>query len=433
MSCSRKIHIFANFLKYLIAFILFGISILISNDVLDQYASKATSFKQYEEELTNTKSISIVVELWPLKKMDYPTSVPYQSYERWELGKDFTLSFGIATYRTAHEIIPLKEDVRDYKLSHNSIGLIRFEKLITTWGNSFKISANVVKTKPPYRAFLQVLFSNEIANESIPSVDITVSSEENSYGKTMSDWIDGKTILITKVQGFYWTEIQPRKTIMMKSQSKCSDVGYYSCFQSELIKQNFDHCPRRCFSISTFGNATPICKTVEEFQCSHEITKMVKKNSKCLPACRQINYNTETHFQEDLDHPDAKRNVTIAYRFWKPTMKVEEEFLVHDFVGMLASIGGTLGLFIGFSFLGGTSFLLNKMESSVEKHFMKKKTGVKEPKMIMVEPFNIHGNANMKYEIVLARIEQVESKMMVLDNLVQILKGEKENARFNKK
>ena len=123
MSCySRKIRILANFLKHLIAFILFGISILISNDVLDQYASKATSFKQYEEELTNTKSISIVVELWPLKKMDYPTSVPYQSYERWELGKDFTLSFGIATYRTAHEIIPLKEDVRDYELSHNAIG-----------------------------------------------------------------------------------------------------------------------------------------------------------------------------------------------------------------------------------------------------------------------------------------------------------------------
>ena len=418
MSCSRKIHIFANFLKYLIAFILFGISILISNDVLDQYASKATSFKQYEEELTNTKSISIVVELWPLKKMDYPTSVPYQSYERWELGKDFTLSFGIATYRTAHEIIPLKEDVRDYKLSHNAIGLIRFEKLITTWGNSFKISANIVNTKPPYRAFLQVVFSDKVANESIPSVDITISSEENSYGKTMSDWKDGKTIVISKAQGFYWLEIQPRKTIMMTSQSKCSDVGYYSCFHSELVKQNYDHCPRRCFSISTIGNAMPICKTVEEFQCSHEITKTVKKNSKCLPACHQINYDTETFFQEDLEKPDAKRNVTISYRFWKPTMKVEEEFLVHDFVGMVASIGGTLGLFIGFSFLGGTTFLLNKMENSLEKHFMKKKTGIKKQKIIMVEPFNIQGNAGINHEDVLTRMIQVESKMFALENLV---------------
>ena len=104
-------------------------------------------------------------------------------------------------------------------------------------------------------------------------------------------------------------------------------------------------------------------------------------------------------------------------------MKVEEEFLVHDFVGMVASIGGTLGLFIGFSFLGGTTFLLNKMENSLEKHFMKKKTGIKKQKIIMVEPFNIQGNAGINHEDVLTRMIQVESKMFALENLV--LRGEK--------
>ena len=47
-------------------------------------------------------------------------------------------------------------------------------------------------------------------------------------------------------------------------------------------------------------------------------------------------------------------------------MKVSEEYLIYDFIGVVASIGGTLGLFIGFSFSNVISFIVKVM-----KDFMK--------------------------------------------------------------
>ena len=39
--------------------------------------------------------------------------------------------------------------------------------------------------------------------------------------------------------------------------------------------------------------------------------------------------------------------------FWLegPKFKVEEEYLVYNFSGIVGTVGGSLGLFIGFSFL----------------------------------------------------------------------------------
>ena len=337
--------------KYLISFcfiirctitlVLLIISILLSKDVLDQYASKATSFKQYEQDITPNESITVVLGFWPLKRMDYSESMPYQLYEQWKMEKDFNLTFGVTYYRTPQEELSLQENVDGLKINHSSIGNVKFNKLFTKWGDYYKISANLIHVKSPFRAFLHLNFHESIADEEIPTVDIRLSSEESSYGMTMNDWIDAKNIALNKVQGFRIIELQPKKVIKMKSQSKCSDLGFYNCFHSELMKQDFGDCPRRCYSISTYGNATPICKTIDEFKCSHRITQSLKDDSKCSPACTQINFETEFDYQEDLEKPDANRKITLSYKIASPKMKIEEEFLIHDFVGMLGSIGGT--------------------------------------------------------------------------------------------
>ena len=257
--------------------------------------------------------------------------------------KDFSLTFGLTNYRTAEEMITLKDNITSYQMSHHSIGKVHFEKLVTKWGDCYKISTNLIKLKAPLRAFLNVNFHERVSDEDIPSVEITVVSEENSYGITMYDYQDGKRVIFNKVKGFLWTGFQPTKVKKMKSLGNCSPKGFYDCFHENLLEQNYNHCPRKCYSVTTYENATPICETVEDFQCSHQITQSVKENSTCLPACNQIDFNMDYEYQEGLEDPNAKRNVTFAYKISNPKMKVEEEYLVHDFVGMLGSIGGTLG------------------------------------------------------------------------------------------
>ena len=49
-------------------------------------------------------------------------------------------------------------------------------------------------------------------------------------------------------------------------------------------------------------------------------------------------------------------------------MKVSEEHLIYDFIAVVASIGGTLGLFIGFSFSDVTSFLVKLIKGFTVNH-----------------------------------------------------------------
>ena len=69
-------------------------------------------------------------------------------------------------------------------------------------------------------------------------------------------------------------------------------------------------------------------------------------------------------------------------------MKVEEEFLIHDFVAMLSSIGGTLGMCIGFSFVGLTSFVLGHVQNLIGNFLGKRSNfeiGAIDSKVIKVE------------------------------------------------
>ena len=236
MGLTNRLKVLHLLLKYLITLILLAISIVISKDVFDQYASKSTSYKQYEEVLTDNESVTLVIGFWPLKKMKYPDSTPYQSFEQWELDKDFELSFGISNYRTIQEMNNWhNNDDADLIISHSSIGKVEINEFVTVYGTYYKISANIIKVKTPYWAFVNVRFRNHILDDEIPSNDILMTSESNSYGMTMDDWVDGKRLKISKVKGFYWVSVQPKK---MKKLKKCSDsTSFYECFGSELKEQ----------------------------------------------------------------------------------------------------------------------------------------------------------------------------------------------------
>ena len=65
-----------------------------------------------------------------------------------------------------------------------------------------------------------------------------------------------------------------------------------------------------------------------------------------------------------------KGSIKIGYNFAQPEMTIKyKERLVFDMTGMVGSVGGTLGMCIGFSFSGITSTLLGFMKTKVESYF----------------------------------------------------------------
>ena len=89
--------------------------------------------------------------------------------------------------------------------------------------------------------------------------------------------------------------------------------------------------------------------------------------------CSQTNYKLfKSIYAENTTSQNAKRSVQINYYIPLKDMTIQKEYLIHDFIGMLGSIGGTLGMFIGFSFLGVISSLMEYFQKLVDYWSFKK-------------------------------------------------------------
>ena len=100
-------------------------------------------------------------------------------------------------------------------------------------------------------------------------------------------------------------------------------------------------------------------------------------------------------------------------------MKIEEEFLIHDFVGMLGSIGGTLGLFIGFSFLGGVSFVLIQTQSLLNHFVTETLETNKKSEVIDVKPFINPDTLEDQGELDINKVKDNKTKAFDLDALAK--------------
>ena len=342
-----------------ITIILTILAIYLSEEIWVKYAAKDTSFTQSDTEVTEFESPTLVFGFWPLKNTNYSKEVPFMVYEQHELGKDFKVSFGIDEGYNIVEEISLTSNNAIYEVSHGDIGNVKFSKLLTKYGDYYKVSANLISVKDPYKAFVKIDFNKDIPDDKLPTIEFILATESNSFGVTMWDWIDGDRISITPALGYRNVHIRPKKLLKIQ---KCSEQSFYKCFERELQAQDYSQCPKKCTAVSTISNSIQICNTTDEFICAYEIAKIVKKSDACLHPCSKTPYKKISEYSENTDSENAKRNVHISYFIPSIEMGIEKEYLIHDFIGMLGSIGGTLGMFIGFSFLGIFSSMLEQLQ-----------------------------------------------------------------------
>ena len=83
MNFTKKVDLSCKIVQATLTIVFLAISITISKEVWEQYASKATSFKQSEADITELESVTVVFGFWPLKNSNYPEDVPHQSHDQW--------------------------------------------------------------------------------------------------------------------------------------------------------------------------------------------------------------------------------------------------------------------------------------------------------------------------------------------------------------
>ena len=110
--------------------------------------------------------------------------------------------------------------------------------------------------------------------------------------------------------------------------------------------------PIRYKTIMKFGGVQPkpICQDSKK-----EIWKNLTKNwntflTSCPNSCKQYEYQGK---MKSLDgYYNNSKATGLDYLYLSGYIEVHKEYLVYELDDVIGSIGGTLGLFIGFSFLG---------------------------------------------------------------------------------
>ena len=87
--------------------------------------------------------------------------------------------------------------------------------------------------------------------------------------------------------------------------------------------------------------------------------------NECSRACKILQYSgTNEGIVEG--YANSSKIIYLAYSFnHEDKMEVSEEFLIYEITGVIGSIGGTLGLFIGFSFLDISTKLINILKKKL--------------------------------------------------------------------
>ena len=228
------------------------------------------------------------------------------------------------------------------------------------YGTCYQLYAETVNK---WRIYIGIHFNDALVK--IPSVNAYATSFENSYGITHDLWADGDPVVMKNLKYLSGIVFKLKKRSYLKEKWNCRDESFYQCFEKLYASADFSHCPRKCTHSTFGGSMLPDCQTINESVCANNIGYFMRHD---IPSCSMKKPCNFYEFTAKGKWEDASQNSThrimLAYEFFtNEKTQVYEEYLIYDTVALVGAIGGTLGMFIGFSFSNTLSYLLNHVKT----------------------------------------------------------------------
>ena len=338
-----KTHVFKS-IDWIIFLILCGFAILLTWEVLLKFWAKDSSMKRLSEHLETTPVIGICFS--PIS-----TNFIY--------GKDFNISRYF--------------DYNDYKEDNERKWVVEKDEvneIITSYsGKCYKIPSSKVNGRA--YEIITVNFNQENIND-VPNIKFYVTSDDNFFGILFSHWILGEVLDFEVQQNqFIGADLKEEKYIYLEETNDCLiEVDILECFEQKLASTNFEDCPRKCLPYTSQNKILPMCniQDANEFDCAglHTFFYLLNVTSTegydCKPNCKITQYSGRITYQEKSD------TIAFRYSYSAPEMTtIHEEYLIYDSVGLISAIGGTLGIFIGFSISNTFSKFLHYIQAMISK------------------------------------------------------------------
>ena len=160
-----------------------------------------------------------------------------------------------------------------------------------------------------------------------------------------------------------------KKTINLPQTSNCSETKtLYSCIASRA------KCSKNCtpFLLKDYpnpdgsNNNLPICEGADEMNCTMEYgLAYYDSYHKCPNACIQKSYSGDVTTVGDSAVSLKDTETGFAILFASKDVHEEKETLAYGIPDVIGSVGGTLGLFVGFSFYGYVTIPLQRFLHSI--------------------------------------------------------------------
>ena len=377
----------AKLLKYIFGLALFSYSLIFSRDVFHKYQEKVTTLKS--KSIKTAKVPTTVFCFDPSSKNSLLKKLNLSEYSLfsiftsgnanlthlnsigmsrsefvdeafYKLGQDFELHYEVED--DGEKILKLGEN---HVLSnHAGNHRIKVEKVLTIYdGNCYKIHSNL-SAEAAIMGKYTINFNKTIPFTDIPSVKIYFTSEENAFGILTQQWIYGNELKFILHQNFndmgsiQYLKLNAKKSIYLNDKATPCNNQANKCFTKELYKANYNSCPKICLpSTLPLMNSVEEWKGIQECLSWEEFLCMAKNvlyltyyesdphDATCPRYCNELEYTGSV--QADVNAYELS-GVGWSYSLSSMTT-VNEEYYVYDLASLVGSVGGTIGIFVGFS------------------------------------------------------------------------------------
>ena len=342
-----------------VVLLLIGCYFIYNGHVVDRFQQRRTNFAEYHEHIIELPAITAWME-YSLSRKAKPRNLLF--------GKDFNVYMSKLSSLVENSSLKQKNQL---SLGKNNIsGLTLQLHVQDTWedwggGQLLRLYPSDFSQGSQHDFVISFKFETH-ANLESSRAAIALSSTNNSYcgfGFSGTDFDGEITDVHAKAGEIKWMKIKPEKYIFIKDNEKCRDEPYNDIFVKRVEQLMIEKCPAVCrhadFWICNpkLKDVLPICKDDKTKKCFDEIFKLVKPGVTIKP-CTKLQY----HFKEASYYQTPFDQIDFVVQFVPAMVVVKEEYLIFDMIAMISSIGGTLGLCIGFSFREIAGLMLKYLE-----------------------------------------------------------------------
>ena len=350
-----------------------GVYFIYLGNVWARYKQKRTNFAEYDEAISELPTLVTWIQYFP----------NVQSSEYLKFGEDYSIIFWQHPWRQQTSLKEGENWISDEN-AHPVIGLKLEAKNDFEWKQRLKITPmnfSIGLLDIEFRLTFRFVNAKHLL---VSGVKIAISSRNNSNCAYGWDNYDGDvTYVFTRPGEQRKALLKPEKYIFSPDGGDCREQPFNDLEVFRIAEYMNKNCIQPCrrdnywICNKELESVLPVCDSEENNLCFENAEGIKVKdqekntiNNILIKPCTKLQYKVD----EDT-YSYAMDQVEFVFHFTKPPMTtVKEEYLIYDLVAMISSVGGTLGLFTGFTFLEMGNWLVKLLERPFLKIIYKHKT-----------------------------------------------------------